>query len=141
MLLTSTSIKPWLLASRPKTLTAAVAPVLVGVALAAGQGYFALVPALVTLFCAVAIQIGTNFANDLYDFKKGADIGRVGPTRVTTAGLLSPRAVEVGTWVVFGLAALAGLYLVTVGGWPILLIGIASILAGLAYTAGPFPLG
>ncbi len=141
MALTRASVKPWVLASRPKTLTAAVVPVLVGVALATGQGDFAPVPALVTLFCAVCIQIGTNFANDVYDFKKGADIARVGPTRVTTAGLLSPHAVEVGTWVVFGLAAVAGLYLVTVGGWPILVIGIASILAGLAYTAGPYPLG
>ncbi|MCW5853839.1 MAG: 1,4-dihydroxy-2-naphthoate polyprenyltransferase [Anaerolineae bacterium] len=132
---------PWLLAARPNTLPAAVVPVLVGSALAFRDGAFQPLAALAALFAAVCIQIGTNLANDVHDFKKGADTTRVGPTRVTTAGLLTPEAVERGMWLVFGLAALAGLYLVYVGGWPILLIGVASILAGLAYTAGPFPLG
>lgn len=135
------SRNPWLLAARPQTLFAAIAPVLVGSALAARDGMFQPLAALAALFAAVCIQIGTNFANDVHDFKKGADTRRVGPTRVTTAGLLTPQAVERGTWLIFGLAALAGLYLVCLGGWPILLIGVASILAGLAYTAGPFPLG
>lgn len=132
---------PWLLAARPNTLPAAIVPVLVGSALAYRDGGFQPLAALAALFAAVCIQIGTNLANDVHDFRKGADKTRVGPTRVTTAGLLSPQAVERGMWLVFGLAALAGLYLVYLGGWPILLIGVASILAGLAYTAGPFPLG
>ncbi len=134
-------LKIWVTAARPRTLTAAIAPVVVGSALAYEAGSFELWAALAALFGAVFIQIGTNFANDLYDFKKGADINRVGPLRVTTAGLLSPRQVEIGMWVVFGLAALCGLYLIYLGGWPILVIGLVSIAAGIAYTAGPFPLG
>lgn len=132
---------PWILAARLPTLTAAVGPVLVGTALAIRDGQFDPLAALAALVCAVLLQVGANYANDLYDFKKGADVRRVGPTRVTTAGLLSPEQVERGTYIIFGLAALAGLYLVWLGGWPILLLGVASILAGVAYTAGPFPLG
>jgi 1,4-dihydroxy-2-naphthoate polyprenyltransferase len=134
-------VAPWIIAARPKTLPAAIVPVIVGTALAVRDGVFNPWAALAALVCAVLIQIGTNFANDVYDFKKGADTTRIGPTRVTTAGLLSPQAVERGTWAAFGLAALLGLYLVSIGGWPILVLGLASILAGLAYTAGPFPLG
>ncbi len=134
-------LSPWLLAARPRTLSAAVVPVLVGSALAFHAGAFRPLAASVALVCAILIQVGTNYANDVYDFKKGADHQRVGPLRVTTAGLLSPQAVERGMWTVFGLAALAGLYLVWLGGWPILLMGLFSILAGIAYTAGPFPLG
>jgi 1,4-dihydroxy-2-naphthoate octaprenyltransferase len=134
--------RAWVLAARPRTLTAAIAPVVVGTALAYRAGAFQPLAALAALLSALCIQIGTNFANDLYDFKKGADTDvRLGPTRVTSAGLLTPRQVETGMWVVFGLAAALGLYLIYVGGWPILVIGAASILAGLAYTAGPFPLG
>lgn len=140
---TSTSqFRAWIMASRPRTLTAAIVPVVVGTALAYREGTFQPLAALAALLSALCIQIGTNFANDLYDFKKGADTGlRLGPTRVTSAGLLTPRQVEAGMWVVFGLAAALGLYLIYVGGWPILVIGMASILAGIAYTAGPFPLG
>lgn len=135
-------IRTWLLASRPRTLTAAIVPVVVGSALAWRAGAFHLWAALAALLAAVLIQIGTNFANDVYDFKKGADTAaRVGPTRVTSAGLLSPQQVERGMIVVFGLAMVLGAYLIYLGGWPILLIGVFSILAGLAYTAGPFPLG
>lgn len=130
------------MASRPRTLTAAMVPVVVGTALAYRDGVFNPLAALAAMLSALCIQIGTNFANDLYDFKKGADTGaRLGPTRVTSAGLLTPRQVEMGMWVVFGLAAALGLYLIYVGGWPILVIGMASILAGITYTAGPFPLG
>jgi 1,4-dihydroxy-2-naphthoate polyprenyltransferase len=114
----------------------------VGTALALQAGGFRLLPALAALFVAAAIQIGTNFANDLGDYRRGADTAaRVGPTRVTSAGLLSPRQVAMGMWVAFGLAAAAGLYLASVGGWPILVAGAASITAGIAYTAGPLPLG
>ena len=132
----------WIMASRPRTLTAAMVPVVVGTALAYRDGVFNPLAALAALLSALCIQIGTNYANDLYDFEKGADTdARLGPTRVTSAGLLTPRQVEMGMWVVFGLAAALGLYLIYVGGWPILVIGMASILAGIAYTAGPFPLG
>jgi 1,4-dihydroxy-2-naphthoate octaprenyltransferase len=135
-------LRPWLLASRPRTLPAAVAPVLVGTALAIRDGAFQPAAALAALIASVLIQIGANFANDLGDFKLGADpADRLGPTRVTSAGLLSPQTVERGMWAVFGAAALLGLYLITLGGWPILVIGAASILAAMAYTGGPFPLG
>ena len=135
-------LKVWVMASRPKTLTVAVVPVIVGTALAIQAGMFKPLAALAALICSILIQIGTNFANDLFDWEKGADIeARLGPTRVTTAGLLSPEEVRNGMWLVFGLAALFGLYLVYVGGWPILAIGVASILSGIAYTGGPYPLG
>jgi 1,4-dihydroxy-2-naphthoate polyprenyltransferase len=135
-------LQTWLLAGRPRTLFASVSPVVVGTALALQADGFRLLPALAALFVAAAIQIGTNFANDLGDYRRGADTAaRVGPTRVTSAGLLSPRQVATGMWVAFGLAAAAGLYLVSVGGWPVLVAGAASIAAGIAYTAGPLPLG
>lgn len=132
----------WLLAARPKTLPAASAPVIVGTAVAISEGVFSLWPALAALMAALLIQIGTNFANDVFDFKKGADtIERLGPLRVTQAGLLSPKQVLAGMWLTFGLAALIGLYLVAIGGWPIVVIGLLAIAAGIAYTGGPFPLG
>jgi 1,4-dihydroxy-2-naphthoate polyprenyltransferase len=135
-------LRPWLMASRPRTLTAAMTPVVVGTALALRAHAFNAPLALAALIAAILIQIGANFANDLYDFKKGADTpDRLGPTRVTSAGLLAPRTVEIGMWLTFGLAALFGLYLIYAGGWPILAIGVASILAGIAYTGGPVPLG
>ena len=94
------------------------------------------------LLCALLIQIGSNFANDLGDFRRGTDEhGRVGPIRVTTAGLLTPGQVKAGMFVVFGLAALGGLYLIILGGWPILVVGVLSIVAAIAYTAGPLPFG
>jgi len=135
-------VRAWIMASRPRTLTASIVPVVVGTAVAVRDRVFNPWVALAALFSAVMIQIGTNLANDLFDFKKGADTHtRLGPTRVTSAGLLTPREVEIGMWVVFGLAAASGLYVIYVGGWPMLVIGVASILAGVAYTAGPFPLG
>src|SRR5690606_23925593 len=94
------------------------------------------------LICALLIQIGTNFANDVFDYQKGTDTQeRTGPLRVTQAGLLTPRQVFRGMCLVFGLAFLIGLYLIAVGGWPILVIGLLSILSGIAYTGGPYPLG
>ncbi|MFW9998468.1 MAG: 1,4-dihydroxy-2-naphthoate polyprenyltransferase [Candidatus Odinarchaeota archaeon] len=132
----------WLLAARPKTLPAAAAPVVVGAAVAISEQVFSLWPALAALLGALLIQIGTNFANDVFDYKKGADTTeRLGPMRVTQAGLLTPRQVLLGMWAAFGLAALAGLYLIWVGGWPVVVIGVLSIVAGIAYTGGPFPLG
>jgi 1,4-dihydroxy-2-naphthoate octaprenyltransferase len=135
-------IQTWILASRPKTLPAAAAPVVVGTAVAISEGVFSLWPAIAALLGALLIQIGTNLANDVFDFKKGADTTeRLGPLRVTQAGLLTPNQVMSGMWVTFGLAVMVGFYLVYVGGWPIVLIGVFSILSGIAYTGGPFPLG
>ena len=132
----------WLLAIRVPTLPAAVAPVLVGSAFGASRGSFSLPVFLVALFSALMIQIGTNLTNDLFDFRKGADTKeRVGPVRVTSAGLLTPAEVALGSWVTFGAAALAGLYLVSVGGLPILIVGVSAIAAGVLYTGGPWPLG
>ncbi|MGI6448742.1 MAG: 1,4-dihydroxy-2-naphthoate polyprenyltransferase [Desulfitobacteriia bacterium] len=134
--------KIWYLAIRPKTLPAATGPVIMGIGLALGDGVFKLGPALGALLAALLLQIGSNLANDVYDFKKGTDTQeRTGPLRVTQAGLLSPRQVMAGMGLVFALAALLGLYLVYTGGWPILAIGILAIISAIAYTAGPFPLG
>lgn len=134
-------LRPWLLASRPKTLVAAVAPVVVGSALAFNARAFALGPALAALCGAVLIQVGTNLTNDVLDFRRGADTAaRLGPTRVTQAGLLSPRTVALGAAVAFALAVAVGAYLVAVAGWPIALLGVLAIASGVAYTAGPAPL-
>lgn len=136
-----TPIQAWLLAIRPRTLYAAVAPVLVGAAVAYARDGFKPLPVLAALICAVAIQIGTNLYNDAADFERGVDTAdRLGPVRVTQAGFLSPRQVKTGAYLVFGLAGLAGLSLVFAAGPLVLVIGLASILAGLAYTGGPFPL-
>ena len=135
-------LKVWLLAIRLPTLAAAVAPVAVGTAVAVGDGVFDALPALAALIGALAIQIGTNLANDVSDFRRGADTHRrVGPPRVTQAGLLSQRQVLTGMSLAFGVGVLAGLYLTAVAGWPVIAIGIASIIAGVAYTAGPWPFG
>jgi 1,4-dihydroxy-2-naphthoate polyprenyltransferase len=131
-----------MLAARVRTLPAAAAPVVVGAGAAIGAGHFAFFPAVAALVGALLLQIGANFANDLFDFLRGADTAaRVGPMRVTQAGLLAPRQVRVGMWAVFAAAALIGVYLIAVGGWPVVLIGLAAILAAIAYTGGPFPLG
>ena len=131
----------WLLAARPKTLTAALAPVLVGTALATHDGVLAPFPAFAALVGATLIQVGTNFANDYYDFVRGGDTAdRVGPPRVTQAGILAPETVKRGMWTVLGAAMLVGTYLVWVGGWPIVWIGLSSLACAVLYTGGPFPL-
>jgi len=135
------SWKCWILASRPKTLFAAVAPVMLGTALASHEGSALWLAALAALAGAVFIQIGTNFANDYWDGTKGTDTAdRLGPVRVTSAGLLKPRTVLLGTAAAFALACVAGVVLIAIAGWPVVVIGAISILCGLAYTAGPFPL-
>ena len=132
----------WVLAARPRTLTAAVVPVVVGTAVAAAGGGMRLVPAFAALLSAICIQIGTNLANDYHDFQRGADTHeRVGPRRVTQSGLIAPRTVRAAALAAFGAAALLGAYLAAVGGWPILMTGVLSILSGWLYTGGPWPLG
>jgi 1,4-dihydroxy-2-naphthoate octaprenyltransferase len=132
----------WQLAARPRTLPAAVAPVIMGSAVAYHDETFLLLPALAALLGALLLQVGANLANDVFDFHRGADTqARLGPLRVTQAGLLTPAEVLRGMWLVFGLAALLGIYLAWVGGWPVIIIGLASILAAIAYTGGPLPFG
>lgn len=132
----------WLLASRPKTLPAAVSPVIIGCAVAFAEHSFRFGPALAAFLGALLLQIGANLANDVFDFEKGADQhGRLGPMRVTQAGLLSPNEVKIGMWITFALAAMCGIYMTLVSGWFILLIGALAILAAIAYTGGPFPYG
>ena len=135
-------LKAWLIAFRLPTLSAALVPVFVGSATAAELGHFRPLPFLAALIAALLIQIGTNLANDYFDFRKGADnAARTGPLRVSQGGLIAPDTVRRGAILAFGLSALVGMYLVAVGGWPILAIGVLSILAGVLYTGGPWPLG
>jgi len=135
-------MNPWILAIRPQTLPASIAPVVIGTAMALGDGLFHATSALMALSAALCIQIGTNLANDYFDFKKGVDTAdRQGPTRVTQAGLIKPHTVLAASIVFFVLAALSSIYLIHRGGACILIIAITSILCGIFYTAGPMPLG
>jgi 1,4-dihydroxy-2-naphthoate polyprenyltransferase len=130
------------MAARPRTLPAAVAPVLVGTALAATEGTFKWLTFVAAMLGAVFIQIGTNLSNDYSDARRGADTeDRLGPVRVTAGGLVPPRQVLVATYVAFGLAVVCGAYLIATAGWELLLVGAASILAGVLYTGGPRPYG
>ncbi len=139
---TSSNWNTWLLAIRPRTLPAAAAGVIMGSALAWRDGYFRWDAFLVCLLVALLLQIGSNLANDVFDFERGTDTAeRMGPTRVTQAGLLTPSQVKYGMAVVFGLAGLLGLYLAWIGGPVIIVMGAAAILSAIAYTGGPFPLG
>jgi 1,4-dihydroxy-2-naphthoate octaprenyltransferase len=132
----------WLMAARPRTLPAAIAPVLVGTALAGGEGEFRPLAFCAALIGSVFIQIGTNLSNDYSDARRGADTEeRLGPVRVTAGGLVPPRKVLVATWLAFGIAVAAGAYLIALVGWELLAIGAASILAGVLYTGGPRPYG
>ena len=134
-------VQAWILASRPKTLTAAAAPVLAGTGLAAHHGTASSLPAAAALVGALLIQIATNLANDYYDFVRGGDTHeRVGPLRVTQAGILSPETVKRGTVATLLAALLVGVYLTWVGGWPIVVVGLASMACAVIYTGGPYPL-
>ncbi len=131
----------WLLASRPKTLPAAIAPIFVGTAVAIRGDKLNILAAFVALVCSILIQIGTNFVNDLYDFLKGTDDeNRVGPKRALAEGWITPQQMKQAIYFTFGTTFILGLYLVYHAGWMILLVGIFSIISGYSYTAGPYPL-
>ena len=135
-------LRLWLVAARPRTLPAAVAPVLVGTSLAASEDVFKPLRFAAALVGSIFIQIGTNLANDYSDARRGADTeDRLGPVRVTAGGLMPPRRVLIGTWVAFGVAVAAGSYLAAVAGWELLVVGVLSIAAGVLYTGGPRPYG
>jgi len=134
--------KAWLMAARPQTLPAGAAPVVVGTGLAVGDGVFAPLPALAALVGALLLQVGTNFANDYYDAVRGADTeDREGFTRVTAGGLIEPSQVKGAMYATFAAAILLGTYLVWIGGPAIVVVGLASVVAGIAYTGGPAPYG
>ncbi|HPO55550.1 MAG TPA: 1,4-dihydroxy-2-naphthoate polyprenyltransferase [Ignavibacteriaceae bacterium] len=131
----------WILASRPKTLFAAFVPIIVGSSLAYAEGQLDIFIALITLICTTLLQIGTNFANDLFDHLRGADNKkRIGPLRVMNSGLVTSKQMKKALVLVFAAAFIFGLVLVDKGGILILVIGLISIAAAIAYTAGPFPL-
>src|ERR1700704_5212257 len=135
-------IRIWLMAARVRTLPAAIAPVLVGTALAGWENVFHPLRFVAALVGSIFIQVGTNLSNDYSDARRGADAeDRLGPVRVTAGGLVPPNQVLIATYVSFGVAVLAGVYLVVVAGWQLLLVGGASILAGVLYTGGPRPYG
>ena len=128
---------PWLLAARLQTLPVAAAPVAVGTARGLAVGLARALPASAGLLGAFLIQIGANFANDVFDFERGADTDtRIGPPRAAQLGLLTPAQMKIGTAVAFGSASLVGVYLVAIGGWTIAMIGVLSIAAGWACTGG-----
>ncbi|OIO62607.1 MAG: 1,4-dihydroxy-2-naphthoate octaprenyltransferase [Candidatus Marinimicrobia bacterium CG1_02_48_14] len=139
--MTQNNFSAWILASRPKTLPAAISPVLMGTTMAFADGGVHWLSAFLALFGALMIQIGTNLANDYFDHKHGKDTQeRLGPMRVTQAGLVSDHAMKLAISIVFTAAFVAGIYLVYRAGWPIVIIGLLSLLFGMIYTAGPFPL-
>lgn len=132
----------WLVAARPKTLPAALAPVIAGTAVAFHEGGVHWISAVLAMVTALLLQIAANFANDALDFKRGADsAARVGPARITSSGLISVDAMLKATAIALLMATASGLFLAIRGGWPMFLIGIAAIVCAVAYTGGPFPLG
>ena len=136
-----TSLQAWMLAIRPKTLPAGAVPVVLGSALAAVDGHFHLLQAIVALICALGIQVATNFINEIYDFRKGADTAeRLGPTRTVAAGIISENTMIRVSASLVGTVFLLGLYLVFTSGWPIFLIGLFSLIFAWAYTGGPYPI-
>ena len=139
---TPSGVRIWLMAARIRTLPASIAPVLVGTALAGYAHVFHPLRFIAALIVAIFIQVGTNLSNDYSDARRGADTeDRLGPVRVTAGGLVPPDQVLRATYVSFGIAVLAGIYLTAVAGWGLLLVGAASILAGVLYTGGPRPYG
>ncbi|MBM3162615.1 MAG: 1,4-dihydroxy-2-naphthoate polyprenyltransferase [Chlorobi bacterium] len=134
-------VQAWMLAIRPKTLPAGAVPVVLGSALAAADGRFRILPALVALVCALGIQVATNFINEIYDFRKGADTAeRLGPTRTVAAGIISEQVMIRVSVSLVAVVFLLGMYLVHIAGWPIFLVGVLSLLFAWAYTGGPYPI-
>lgn len=139
--MTPTPLQAWILAARPQTLTISVAPVLLGAALASEVGALSISVLVAALLGAICIQIGTNLYNDYADFNKGADgPDRLGPPRACANGWLPPRQVLVAVVITFAIAMACGIYLAAVAGWPVVVIGLASLACGIAYTGGPWPL-
>lgn len=137
-----TAIQSWWMAIRPRTLPVSVAGVITGIALAIHQGEFKWEPAFAALLVGILLQISSNLANDVFDYEHGTDTSeRLGPTRVTQAGILTPRQVKTGLAIVIGLAVILGIYLTMIAGWLVILIGLAAIVSAILYTAGPYPLG
>ena len=135
-------LRTWIMASRLRTLPAAIAPVLIGCAMVIADGHFHVVAATAALLGAIVIQIGTNYANDYFDFVNGADNDkRVGPTRATAAGLIAPQSMRRAFIATFALTIPIIVYLTLRGGWPVVVIGVTSVLSGILYTGGPRPLG
>lgn len=135
------SIYAWILASRPKTLTGALIPVLIGSSLAFLHNSFKLYPALICAVFACLMQIAANFINDLYDYLKGTDReDRLGPERACTQGWITPRAMKVGIVTVVGLACFVGSFLIAYGGWPLIIVGALCVIFAFAYTVDPYPL-
>jgi 1,4-dihydroxy-2-naphthoate octaprenyltransferase len=135
-------LRIWVMAARPRTLPAAISPVLVGTSLAGSEGTFRPLAFVAALIGSIFIQVGTNLSNDYSDAQRGADTeDRLGPVRVTAGGLVPPRKVLVATWLAFGIAVAAGAYLIAIAGWELLVVGFASIAAGVLYTGGPLPYG
>ncbi|WP_372652975.1 1,4-dihydroxy-2-naphthoate polyprenyltransferase [Halobacteriovorax sp.] len=134
--------KAWIMASRPKTLTAASGPVILGTALAYNETQnISFIIFALTLLAALSMQVGTNLVNDYYDAIRGTDSDdRLGPTRVTQTGLIEPKKVKLGFILCFLFAVLVSIYLMIIGGWTIIIMGICCILAAYCYTGGPFPL-
>ncbi|MCB0744357.1 MAG: 1,4-dihydroxy-2-naphthoate polyprenyltransferase, partial [Ignavibacteriae bacterium] len=136
-----TKFDTWILASRPKTLLAAVVPVVTGTSIVSYETKVNFIASAVALLCSVLIQVGTNFVNDLYDYLSGADSDtRKGPTRALASGMLTVKEMKFAIFLVFAVTFILGLYLVYISTWITLLIGLLSIFAGIAYTAGPYPL-
>jgi 1,4-dihydroxy-2-naphthoate polyprenyltransferase len=135
------NLKAWVLASRPKTLPAAIAPVMTGSSLAFHDGSFQAIPALLCMAFALLIQIATNFANDYFDFKKGTDNpNRIGPKRAVAQGWIRPKSMLLMTAITLGCSLVVGLGLIPFGGYSLVIVGVMSIFCAIAYTGGPFPL-
>lgn len=140
--LTRSHLLPWVLATRPKTLYAGIAPVILGSALALQAGSFQLIPAILCLLFSFLVQIGCNYANDYYDFVNGVDTKeRIGFKRMVSSGVIAPKSMKLATFLVLLVAFFIGCGLIRYGGWELLLVGGMSIACAIAYTGGPFPLG
>jgi len=135
------NLDAWIMASRPRTLPAAVAPVVVGSAMALADESFVWLPAVAALLVALLLQVSVNLANDYFDYLKGIDTHeRLGPARVTQSGLIPPNQVKAAMILTIILSAIPGTYLLIRGGWPVIIIGCACVVALLAYSGGPYPL-